>query len=131
MEGGVSEYPSLPTVLSGNVSNAAVSVNEVKRMDRCPRSSPPHLSGPIQSPHPIVLVQLLRFEAGALLCAQHPAPGRRSSAENKDAANSFPLLRAAFPIPPSLPFSRCVCSSWPGWKRVTVRLGPLIICQKS
>lgn len=91
MEGGVSEYPSLPTVLSGNVSNAAVSVNEVKRMDRCPCSSPPHLSGPIQSPHPIVLVQLLRFGAGALLCTQHPAPGRRSSAENKDAANSFPL----------------------------------------
>lgn len=69
MEGGVSEYPSLPTVLSGNGSCAAVSVNEVKRMDRCPCSSPPHLSRSIQNPHPIVLVQLLRLGAGALLCA--------------------------------------------------------------
>lgn len=130
MEGGVSEYPSLPTVLSGNVSNAAVSVNEVKRMDRCPRSSPPHLSGPIQNPHPIVLVQLLRFGAGALLCAQHPAPGRRSSAENKDAANSFPLPDK-LPFQFLLPFPRCVCSSRPGWKQATARLRPLIVCQKS
>lgn len=98
----MSEYPSLPTVLSGNVSSAAVSVNEVKRMDRCPRSSPPHSSGPIQSPHPIVLVQLLRFRAGALLCAQHPSPGRRSSGENKDAENGSPLA-AAIPAPRSLP----------------------------
>lgn len=126
----MSEYPSLPTVLSGNVSNAAVSVNEVKRMDRCPRSSPPHLSGPIQSPHPIVLLQLLRFGAGALLCTQHPTPERRSFPKNKDAAKSFP-----FPTKPTfqflLPFPRCVCSSWPSWKRATARLGPLIICQKS
>lgn len=99
----MSEYPSLPTVLSGNVSNAAVSVNEVKRMDRCPRSSPPHLSGPIQSPHPIVLLQLLHFGAGALLCTQHPTPERRSSPKNKDNSEwfSFPH-QASVPILPSL-----------------------------
>lgn len=113
MEGGVSEYPSLPTVLSGNVSSAAVSVNEVKRMDRCPRSSPPHSSRPIQSPHPIVLVQLPRFRAGALLCAQHPAPGRRSFGENKDAAKScivFLSLPSCGSDPSLLP-PTCVSSS--------------------
>lgn len=66
----MSEYPSLPTVLSGNVSNAAVSVNEVKRMDPCPRSSPPHLSGPIQNPHPYCSGSAAPFRGrGPALCS--------------------------------------------------------------
>lgn len=122
----MSEYPSLPTVLSGNISTAAVSVNEVKRMDRCPHSSPPHLSGPIQSPHPIVLVQLLRFGAGALLFPQHPAPG--GGALQKTKAQGIVSLSPSSRRSNSSFLSLGVCAALSPLE--AAKLGPLIICQK-
>lgn len=103
MEGGVSEYPSLPTVLSGNVSNAAASVNEVKRMDRCPCSSPPHLSGPIQNPHPYCSGSAAPFRGkGPCSVLSIPLPGGGALQKTKTQRIVF-LLPTSHPSNSSFP----------------------------
>lgn len=92
-----------------------------------PPLQPTPLSGPIQSPHPIVLVQILRFGAGALLFPQHPAPG--GGALQKTKTQRIVFLSPASRRSNSSFLSLGVLAALSPLE--AARLGPLIICQKS